>query len=54
MEFINRFDNFYETMKNSVKEGKINEQEFLMLIQCKAKLMARENREKKILLSKSS
>lgn len=45
LEFLNRFDKFYQVMVNSVKEEKIKESDFYSLIRAKCKNMERERRE---------
>lgn len=47
MEFLNRFNKFYQTLINSVKEDKINEGEFYHFIIAKAEDMNREREERK-------
>lgn len=47
LEFLNRFDKLYRVLINSLKEKKINERDFYLLIIAKAKDMDRERREKK-------
>ena len=49
LEFLKRFDNFYQVMVNSVKEEKINERDFFALIIAKAKTMEKERREEVII-----
>lgn len=44
LEFLNRFDRFYQVMVNSVKEEKINESDFYALIRVKCRGMERERR----------
>jgi hypothetical protein len=46
LEFLNKFDRFYRVIINDVKEGKINEAEFYMVIGAKCKAMERERRER--------
>ncbi len=45
MEFLNRYDKFYQMLIEQAKQDNINEQEFFMLMVTKAKVMAREERE---------
>ena len=45
LEFLSRFDNFYQVLINDVKEDKINERDFYALIKAKCKVMDRERRE---------
>lgn len=47
LEFLNRFDKLYRVLINSLKEKKINERDFYLLIIAKARDMDRERREKK-------
>ena len=47
LEFLNRFDKFYQVLVNSLREKKINERDFYLLIRTKAKDMDRERRERK-------
>lgn len=42
LAFLDRFDNFYQAIVNSVKEDKYNEQEFYLIIIAKAKGMNRK------------
>ena len=44
LEFLNRFDKFYQVLVNDVKENKINERDFYALIRAKCKVMDRERR----------
>jgi hypothetical protein len=43
MEFLDKFDKFYQVMTNSIKEEKINESDFYSLIRAKCKNMEREH-----------
>jgi len=45
IDFLNRFDNFYQVMINAVKEDKVNERDFYALVRAKCKCMDRERRE---------
>lgn len=45
LKFLKRFDNFYQVMVNAVKEDKINERDFYIIIGAKVKSMNRERRE---------
>lgn len=45
--FLNRFDDFYNMMINEVKENKIDEKNFYMLVQAKAKSLDRERKEER-------
>lgn len=42
LDFLERFDSFYQVMVNSAKEDKINEKDFYLIIRAKAKSMDRE------------
>jgi len=44
LEFLNRFDNFYKGLVRDIKEGKINEADFYMIIKAKCKAMERKKR----------
>ncbi|GAJ21359.1 unnamed protein product, partial [marine sediment metagenome] len=46
LEFLNRFDSFYQVIVNAVKEDKINERDFYIIIGAKCKSMNQERREK--------
>ena len=54
MEFLNRFDNLYRVLVNSIKEDKLNERDFYSIIRAKCKLMDQERREEMIKLNKVS
>ncbi|MBA7547704.1 hypothetical protein ES705_40140 [subsurface metagenome] len=54
LEFLNKFDNFYQVMINSVKEEKLTERDFYIIIGAKVKSMNQERREKTILLNKKA
>ena len=45
LNFLGRFDIFYQVMINSAKENKIKERDFYALIRAKAKTMDQERRE---------
>ena len=47
LNFLGRFDNFYQVIVNSVKENKVNERDFYIIIGAKIKSMNQERREKK-------
>ncbi|MBA7542691.1 hypothetical protein ES705_35015 [subsurface metagenome] len=53
MKFLDRFDNFYQITINAIKEDKINERDFYLIIRGKCRLMDRERRES-LLLNKGS
>jgi len=48
LNFLNRFDNFYQVMVNAVKEDKLNERDFYLIVGAKVKSMNQERREKKL------
>ncbi|MBA7526417.1 hypothetical protein ES705_18579 [subsurface metagenome] len=52
MKFLDRFDKFYQVTINAVKEDKINERDFYIIIGAKTKSMDRERREGLIELNK--
>jgi len=54
LEFLNRFDNLYRVIINAVKENKLTERDFYLIIIAKAKSMNQERREKSILLNKNA
>ena len=45
LEFLSRFDSFYKMIIEQVKQNKLNESEFYLVIASKAKAMERERRE---------
>jgi len=45
LNFLKRFDDFYQVMVNSTKGNKINERDFYALIRAKCKTMEKERRE---------
>jgi len=45
LNFLGRFDNFYQAMVNASKEGKISERDFYLIIRAKCKSMDQERRE---------
>jgi len=47
LNFLDRFDNLYQVIINAVKEDKLNERDFYIIIIAKAKSMDQERREKK-------
>ena len=47
LNFLNRFDNFYQVIVNAVKENKVDERDFYIIIGAKIKSMNQERREKK-------
>jgi len=46
LNFLDRFDNLYRVIVNAVKEDKLNERDFYIIITAKAKSMNQERREK--------
>ena len=52
MNFLKQFDIFYKGLVRDIKEKKINEADFYMIIKAKCKAMDRERREKMLLLNK--
>ena len=49
LEFLNTFDKFYQGLVRDVKENKIDEADFYMIIKGKAKAGERELRERVII-----
>jgi len=54
LNFLDRFDNFYQVIINAVKEDKIDERDFYLIIGAKTKSMNQERREKILLLNKKA
>lgn len=54
LSFLNKFDNFYQVITNAVKEDKLNERDFYLIIIAKAKSMNQERRERTLLLNEES
>lgn len=54
LNFLDRFDNFYQVITNAVKEDKISEVDFYLIIGAKVKGMNQERREKNLLLNKKA
>ena len=54
LNFLNRFDNFYQVMINAIKEDKLNERDFYLIIGAKVKSMNQERRERTLLLNKKA
>ena len=52
MNFLSRFDNFYQVIINAVKEDKVDERDFYIIIGAKVKSMNQERREKTLMLNK--
>ena len=46
LEFLSRFDSFYKMIIEQVKQDRISEADFYMIIKAKAKAMERELRAK--------
>ncbi len=45
LNFLKRFDNFYQVIVNAVKEGKIDERDFYIIIGAKTKSMSQDRRD---------
>jgi hypothetical protein len=45
LNFLKRFDNFYQVIVNAVKEDKINERDFYIIIGAKTKSMNQDRRD---------
>ena len=54
LNFLDRFDNFYQVITNAVKEDKVNERDFYIIIGSKCKSMDRERKERMLLLNKKA
>jgi hypothetical protein len=54
LSFLNKFDNFYQVITNAVKENKLNERDFYLIIIAQAKSMNQERREKTLSLNEGS
>jgi len=54
LNFLKRFDNFYQVIVNAIKENKLNERDFYIIIGAKAKSMNQERRENILLLNKKA
>jgi len=54
LSFLNKFDNFYQVISNAIKEDKLDERDFYLIIIAKAKSMNQERREKTLLLNEGS
>jgi len=46
LNFLARFDSFYQAIVNAVKEDKVKERDFYIIIGAKVKSMNQERREK--------
>ena len=53
LSFLDRFDSLYRVIVNAVKEDKLNERDFYLIISAKAKSMNQERRKKTLLLNES-
>ncbi|MBA7653249.1 hypothetical protein ES703_61093 [subsurface metagenome] len=54
LNFLDRFDNFYQVLVNSIKENKLNERDFYIIISAKCKSMNQERKENILLLNKKA
>lgn len=54
LDFLDRFDNLYQVIVNAVKEDKLNERDFYVIIIAKAKSMDRERRERTLFVKRKS
>ncbi len=54
LNFLDRFNNFYQVIVNAVKEDKIDERDFYLIIGAKTKVMNQERREGLLLLNKKA
>jgi len=52
LNFLDRFNNFYQVIVNAAKEDKVNERDFYLIISAKVKSMNQERREKNLLSNK--
>jgi len=50
LKFLERFDIFYQVMVEAVKEDKLNERDFYIIMGAKVKSMNQERREKTLFL----
>lgn len=46
LDFLNRFDSFYQVIVNAVKKDKVDERDFYIIIGAKVKSMNQERRER--------
>ena len=46
LNFLDRFDSFYQVIENAVKEDKVNERDFYLIIGAKCKSMNQERKER--------
>ena len=49
LKYLDSYDKFYHMLVDQVKEKKINERDFYMIIKAKVKAMDRERREKVVI-----
>ena len=54
LKYLSRFDSFYQVIVNAVKEDKVSERDFYLIMGAKAKSMNQERRERTILLNKKA
>ena len=54
LNFLNRFEKFHQAMVNAVKEDKVDEQDFYIIMGAKCKSMNKERRERTLLLNKKA
>ncbi|MBA7580949.1 hypothetical protein ES695_04860 [Candidatus Atribacteria bacterium 1244-E10-H5-B2] len=54
VSFLNKFDIFYQVIVNAIKENKINERDFYIILGAKCKSMNQERRESLLLLNKKA
>jgi len=54
LNFLDRFNNFYQVIVNAVKEDKIDERDFYIIIGAKCKNMNQERKENILLLNKKA
>ena len=52
LNFLDRFDNLYQVIVNAVKEDKLNERDFYIIIIAKAKSMDQERRERMLFVKR--
>jgi len=50
LNFLNRFDNFYQVIVDAVEKDKLNERDFYLIVGAKVKSMNQERREKTLLV----
>jgi len=54
LNFLKKFDNLYQVIVNAVREDKIDERDFYIIIGAKCESMNQERREGLLLLSKKA